>query len=490
MKFRPILLAPVLSLFAFAACGDSSGTGGSGGSGGAPAVTHDLEKLRLVLETNADVAFSGYSDAVTTAEALQTAIATFVAAPTEANHLAAKRAWLVAREPYGQTEVFRFRASPIDDTNYDTSDGEDGPEGAINAWPLGEALIDYVKAGTDFGADQLEVSSHTTGVDDPIPPNNIINSTAIPIDEALLANTLTSEDERDVLAGYHAIEFLLWGQDLNADGSADTKTSRETGTDTGGHRPATDFALDATCTSGPDAADPEICARRRQYLEVAVAKLVADLETVRDGWAPGADYRTAFTTVDSVDAGKAKLLEILVGMGTLSEGELGGERMQIALSANSQEDEHSCFSDNTHRDIVLNAEGVANVYFGVYDGYDGDLDGADDVSTNAVDGYGFDDYLRDLGLSDVAEAMESALATTKSGYETIDAAAREGTPFDVMILDAGSDLAKPVRDTVVSLNSQSSQVANVAVRLEVGSPDDVVDPDASECDTTDPTSEC
>jgi putative iron-regulated protein len=490
MKSRHAFLLSLGASFAFAlSCGDDGGTGGTGGNG--PAVTHDLDKLRQVLETNADVAFAGYSDAVTTAEALQAAITTFVTSPTEANHAAAKQAWLVAREPYGQTEVFRFRASPIDDTNYDAADGEDGPEGAINAWPLGEALIDYVKAGTDFGADQLEVSSHETGVADPIPPNNLINSTAIPIDEALLANTLSSEDERDVLAGYHAIEFLLWGQDLNADGSADTKTSRETGADTGGHRPTTDFALDVACTSGPGVtSDPEICERRRQYLEVLVAKLVADLESVRDGWALGAPYRTAFTTVETVDAGKAKLLEILVGMGTLSEGELAGERIQIALSANSQEDEHSCFSDNTHRDIVLNARGVSNVYFGVYAGYDGDLDGSDDVTTNVVDGYGFDDYLRDLGLADVAAAMESALDSTKTAYDAIDSTARAGTPFDVMIIDASSEVAQPVRDTVVSLNAQSSQVANVAVALEVGTPDDVVDPDASECDTTDPTTEC
>lgn len=489
MRFSfPMFLLASLSLTATPSCGDDAG----GAGGGAPnGVTHDLDKLRQVLETNADVAFAAYGDAVTTAEALEAAIDTFLASPTEANLAAAKRAWRVAREPYGQTEVFRFRASPIDDTNYDAADGEDGPEGAINAWPLGEALIDYVVEGSDFGADQIGVSSHATGVASPIPPNNIISATAIPIDAALLESGLSAEDERDVLAGYHAVEFLLWGQDLNADGSADTKTSREKGDDTGGHRPATDYALDATCTSGSVVhGSAEICQRRGQYLEVAMTKLIDDLKTVRDGWAPGAAYRTAFTTIDDVAQGKAKLLEILVGMGTLSEGELAGERMQIALSANSQEDEHSCFSDNTHRDIVLNARGVANAYFGTYAGYDGDLDGTDDVGSNAVTGYGIDDYLRDLGLGDAASAMEAALSTTQTAYDAIDATARAGTPFDVLIMNASSEAAKPVRDTIVSLNAQSTQIANIAVALEVGSPDDVVDPDASECDTSDPSSGC
>ena len=467
--------------------GSGSETGDPSGTGTGGEVEHDLDLMRQVLETNADIAFAAYSDSVTTAQALQTAIDTLVADPTEANLDAAKEAWLVSREPYGQTEVYRFRASPIDDSNYDAGDGEDGPEGDINAWPLGEGLIDYVVTGTDFGDDQVNVTEHSTGVEGPIPENNIINSVNIPIDEALISNTATAEDEHDVIAGYHAIEFLLWGQDLNADGSADTVDSRDS---TAGQRPVTDFALDDTCTSGPDVVDVQLCQRRGQFLQVAAAKLVADLEGVRDGWADGADYRTAFTTVDDVEGAKAKFLEILVGMGTLSEGELAGERMQIALSANSQEDEHSCFSDNTHRDIWLNAEGVSNSYYGVYAGYDSTLDGSDDQTGNAVDGYGLDDYLTDLGMTDLESAVAGALTTTETNYTAIDASARGGTPVDQMILDAGGDAAAPMRDTVVSLNAQSTQIANIAVDLDIGSADDVVDPEASECDTTNPTAEC
>ncbi len=486
MHFRALTsLVLGASLATLSCSGDGPGetTGGD--------VEHDLDKLRMVLETNADIAYAAYSDSVATAQQLAAAIDTLVADPTEANLTAAKQAWLVAREPYGQTEVFRFRASPIDDTNYDASDGEDGPEGDINAWPLGEALIDYVVEGTDFGADQIAVTGHQTGVPDPIPPNNIIVATDIAIDAALLANTATAEDEHDVIAGYHAIEFLLWGQDLNADGSADTESSRETGADTGGHRPVTDFALDDTCTSGDTVnGSPEHCQRRGAYLKVAVAKLIDDLTVVRDGWAAGADYRAAFTTVDDVDAAKGKLLEILVGMGTLSEGELGGERMQIALSANSQEDEHSCFSDNTHRDIWLNAEGVSNAYRGQYAGYDSTLDGSDDQTGNAVDGYGIDDYLSDLGMTELEGNVAAALAATEASYLAIDSNARGGTPFDVMIMDAGGDAAAAARDTIVNLNAQSAQIANIAVDLGVGSPDDVVDPEASACNTKDPTSEC
>ncbi|MGB3619771.1 peptidase, imelysin family protein [Ketobacter sp. MCCC 1A13808] len=459
--------------------------GACGGGGGSTPVTVtpdsdpsgiNMTNAAKVLQTNADIALAAYSDAVDTAVTLQTAIATFKADPTQANLDAAKRAWLVAREPYGQTEVYRFRLSPIDSTDYAS---EDGPEGDINAWPLGEALIDYVTEGTDFGADQVGVTDQSTGVN--YPTENIINS-SVTINEALISNTATADDEHDVIAGYHAIEFMLWGQDLNLDSSADTETSREMSTsgdvlDSGGHRPLTDFTSDT------------YAARRFQYLEVVAAKLVADLTGVRDSWADGAAYRSAFTTIATEEDALQKFEEILTGMGTLSEGELAGERMQIAFSSNSQEDEHSCFSDNTHRDVWLNAEGVSNSYFGVYAGYDSTLDGMDDSIGRAIDGYGFDDYLADAGLDSTAATVEAALAESKMNYEAIDRAARvDGNPFDVLIMPVNRNETNPVYKTILSLNAQASTIADLATELGVSA--NVVDDDASGCDTTQPDSTC
>jgi len=471
-----------LAILGTAACGDD--TGDENGASD----PNDLGLLRQVLVTNANIAVASYSDSLTTARELETAIDALIDAPSAASLQAAREAWLVAQEPYGQTEVYRFRASPIDDTNYDPTDGEDGPEGDINAWPLGEGLIDYVVRGNDFGDDQINVTDHETGVSGPIPENNIINSTDIPIDASLLQNSATAKDERDVIAGYHAIEFLLWGQDLNEDGSADTENSRDA---TPGQRPFTDFLQTDDCTSG-DAVngEPTLCERRGQYLRVAAQKLIADLESVRDAWTEGASYRTAFTEVDNLEQGKRRLLEILTGMGTLSEGELAGERMQIALSADSQEDEHSCFSDNTHRDIWTNAEGIENAFYGDYGGYDADLDGTDEVTTNAVQGYGIDDYLNDIGRSDLASEVAAALTTTQQHYRAIDEAARNGMPVDMVIIDPTSVEAQPMRNAIVSLNAQSGRIAQIALDLGLGDVNDVIDPDASECDTTDPTTEC
>lgn len=460
---------------ALTACGGSSSSDPANPTPTPDTSTIDLDNAASLLETNADIAFATYSDAVDTATALQSAITTFENEPTQDNLNAAKIAWLVSREPYGQTEVYRFRLSPIDSTDYQS---EDGPEGDINAWPLGEALIDYTIAGSDFGADQTGVTTHSTGVD--FPTENIINSDVV-IDEALISNTATADDEHDVIAGYHAIEFMLWGQDLNLDGSADTEESREQSTtgnilNSGGHRPLTDFATDPNAD------------RRFEFLNVVASKLVADLTSVRDSWAEGASYRTAFTTITNETQARQKIAEVLTGMGTLSEGELAGERMQIAFSSNSQEDEHSCFSDNTHRDIWLNAEGVSNSYYGVYEGYDSTLDGVDDNTTRAVDGYGFDDFLADEGLDAVAAAVEAALEETQTGYEAIDLEARSGTPVDVLIMDVNRNADNPIFSTIVSLNAQSAEIANIAQALDIDA--SVVDDDASGCDTTDPTNPC
>jgi putative iron-regulated protein len=481
------LAACITSMSLLIACG-----GGSSSS----ETAINIEKAQLVLNTNADIALATYTDSVETAKTLKAALITFKNNSTEENLTAAKTAWLVAREPYGQTEVYRFRNSPVDSLDV---------EGDLNAWPLGEALIDYVNTGNDgddFDNDQIGVTEH--GFGDNITAvidvtnassqagntNTIIGNTDIVIDDTLLAKGLAAEDEHDVISGYHAIEFLLWGQDLNNDAGTTAKNDREeavkteavkTATDpintfaAGGQRPLTDFTTDTHAD------------RRHAYLEVVVNKLIADLELVQAEWAKGSttNYRAKFTIITNEADAKQKLTEILTGMGTLSEGELAGERMQIAFSSNSQEDEHSCFSDNTHRDIWLNAEGVSNSFYGSYAGYDSTLDGTDNETTNAIDGYGIDEYLTEVGLTGIAVETTAALVLTEINYNLIDASARNGAPFDVLIMSATEE--NPVAKTIKSLNAQSRLIQDAANQLGLGT---VVEEDASDCNTENPTTGC
>ncbi|WP_319380441.1 imelysin family protein [Thiomicrorhabdus sp.] len=441
MKLRKIVSAISVAVMAGALMTGCGGGGGSSETG--PSASEILSKSQEVILQNAMVARAAYSDAHATAVELQTAIATFAASPTQDNLNAAKKAWLIAREAYGPTEVYRFRASPIDSTDYATAGidnaNEEGPEGDINAWPLGEALIDYTVTGNDFdgAADgELGVTANGVGLNSDgsvlSGDDNIISTfTAAQITEDLISNTATAEDEHDVIAGYHAIEFLLWGQDLGETVGANTNKLRNDAvkidyTTAGGQRALSDFTTDANAD------------RRLKYLQVAADKLVADLAGVLTEWQDNGAYFQAFTTAADQNTANQKLIEIMTGMGKLSFGELASERMLVALRQDSQEDEHSCFSDNTHRDVALNAQGVEIAYFGDYKGYDRNLDGVIDASdgtgvANATTGAGFDELLALVDKADVAQEFETLLDATATGYTAIDASAREGKAFDMQI---------------------------------------------------------
>lgn len=438
-----------------------------------------------LLESNAQIAYAVYSDSVTTAQALQVALTTFKDTPSADNLVAAKKAWLVAREPYGQSEAFRFQGGPIDfDSSIDDANSfitEDGPEGALNAWPLGEGLIDYVKIDTaDFNDGQPAVPGNGAGINGGGAVNgadqtqNIIATTTITIDADLLdLGETDAGDGADVLSGYHAIEFLLWGQDLNATGNGTDGTDRTEAdkvgvfTPGGGQRPLSDFESSAA----NDTAD-----RRHQYLAVAATKLIADLQKMQTAWAPNAsNYRSGFVDTSNSTATTQRIAKIVEAMGTMAYGELAGERIQVAYSGNSQEDEHSCFSDNTHRDIWLNAEGVANLYYGDYAGYDSTLNGEDDTATNSVKGYGFDDYLNDKGFSQLSTDISTALSTTATEYTKIDTAARKNDqPFDVLIMDANRNDTNPVNTTINALKAQSNGFIEMAEKLGLGDIADAV----------------
>ena len=258
----------------------------------------------------ADGVHALYSKSLASATAMDTAINIFLDDPTPATLEAAKRAWLTARDDYGPTEAFRFYGGPIDNE-------EDGPEGLINAWPLDEAYIDYVEG--DPGAGIINN------------PDEYSEITA-----ELIESLNEVGAEVNISTGWHAIEFLLWGQDMNDVGP--------------GSRPVSDYIT------------AENADRRGVYLATTSDLLLLHLESLVDAWAPeiSGNYRADFLALDVDDA----LNNIITGIGELSRGELAGERMTVAYEERSQEDEHSCFSDNTVADIIGNARGIQMVYTG------------------------------------------------------------------------------------------------------------------------------
>jgi putative iron-regulated protein len=285
--------------------------------------TPPASEVRPVATTYADVAFRAYSDATTGAMLLDAAIKAFVAAPTAEGLEAAKAAWVAARPAYLETEAFRFYGGPID--------GDTGPEALINSWPLDEYFVDYVQ-----------------GVDGQPVFGGIVNDASLlpTITPQSLAALNQTMGDNSVTAGYHAIEFLLWGQDFS---------------DTGpGVRPFTDYTT---------AMNAE---RRGAVLSAASTLLVSDLTQVRDAWDPNgsANYREEFLA--AAETTPAELLtRMLKGMGSLSGSELPTERMGVAYRTKEQNDEHSCFSDTTLTDHLHDAIGLENVYLGRYVATDG-----------------------------------------------------------------------------------------------------------------------
>ncbi len=359
--------------------------------------------LKQEIKANyAAIVFATYEDAYNEAVKLQTAIESFLASPSAAGLDACRAAWKSAREPYGQTEAFRFSGGPID--------AENGPEGMLNAWPLDENYIDYV--GTD-------------------PVSGIINnSTVYPaITQDLIKSLNENGGEANISAGYHAIEFLLWGQD-----------NANVGLKTPGNRPYTDYV-----TTGGTAANQT---RRAQYLRVVTEILIADLQTVKDAWDPSksGNYRATFMALASDKA----LQNILTGIGTLSKSELAGERIFVALDNQDQEDEHSCFSDNTHRDIITNAMGIRNVYTGAYTRVNGSV-----VSGKSVN-----------DLITVVNATLAAEMNTLSD-NSISAVNAIPVPFDFALTQESVSGSGPIMTSVTTLRAQGDKIAAMATALGI-----------------------
>jgi putative iron-regulated protein len=448
-KISAALLVAV-SLTACVEDGDDgvAGTVGADGTSGTNGVSVFVTRDD-VIKTNANIAYAVYSDALISAQSLKVALKSFVAEPTEANFALAKKSWLDSREPYGQTEVYRFRQGPIDELKADgtlgTNDEGEGPEGLINAWPLGEAIIDYVEPVDGLSGPESPANAITDNI--------ISNSTDYPAinAETLLGLFENGEDGRNVTTGYHAIEFLLWGQDLNQDLSgAGTRDN------TAGQRPVSDYSITVgACTSGSNAATDDICSRRGQYLITTAELLISELSRVTQQWEPstGTHYN------NFVAGGDTSLAKILEGMGRLSFGELAGERINIALIENSQEDEHSCFSDNTHRDIFLNAKGVQNSFNAKYVRIDGEV----------IEGASLYDLLVVEEQHELANKLRGSLEATMSAAAVIDTKAKTGMPFDVLI-QAGIDQPN-IKAVINALVEQTDDIEAAIEALGVTSND-------------------
>ncbi|POA34513.1 MULTISPECIES: imelysin family protein [unclassified Pseudomonas] len=391
----------------------------------APAATGKVDEAagKAVVAHYADMVFAVFSDAESTAKTLQTAIDAFLAKPNAETLKAARAAWVAARVPYLQSEVFRFGNTIIDDW-----------EGQVNAWPLDEGLIDYVDKS-------YEHALGNPGANANIIANPIIQVGEDKIDvtditpEKLASLNELGGSEANVATGYHAIEFLLWGQDLNGTGPG------------AGNRPASDYLEGAGATGGHND-------RRRAYLKAVTQLLVSDLEEMVGNWKPNVpdNYRAELEE----EPAESGLRKMLFGMGSLSLGELAGERMKVSLEANSPEDEQDCFSDNTHNSHFYDAKGIRNVYLGEYTRTDGTkMTGA---SLSSL-----------VAKADPAAdaALKADLATTEAKIQVMVDHANKGEHYDQLIAAGNTAGNQIVRDAIAALVKQTSAIELAAGKLGI-----------------------
>ena len=367
----------------------------------------------------ADIAAAKYGDSLTTAKSLQAAVADLIAAPSEASLRAAKDAWMAARVPYQQTEVYRFGNAVVDDW-----------EGKVNAWPLDEGLIDYVATGSAVNEENTHAGLNVIAT-----PTFTLSGTevdATTISAELISGTLHEADgiEANVASGYHAIEFLLWGQDLNGTGPG------------AGARPYTDFAAGDACTGGN-------CDRRAAYLKAATDLLVSDLEYMTAQWAKGGAGRAAVTADP-----QAGLLAVLTGMGSLSYGEQAGERMKLGLMLNDPEEEHDCFSDNTHNSHFYDGLGIRNVYLGQYTL----LDGTQMTGPSLADLVAAKDAAVD-------EQLRAELDASVAALQAIKTAAEAGFAYDQMLEAGNKDGEALIMGAVNALVTQTASIERAVTVL-------------------------
>lgn len=413
MRARSLFAVPLVAAFAFGAV---VAAGPAGAQTQAP-------KVRDIVTTYADIAEAMYGDSLKTAKDLQSAVDAFLADPTEANLDKAKTAWKAARVPYQQTEGYRFGNAIVDDW-----------EGRVNAWPLDEGLIDYVD----------KKSYGDSSDENPLYTANVIANTKIRVGKKTIdASKITPKlldslqeaggVESNVAIGYHAIEFLLWGQDLNGTGPG------------AGKRPATDYST-SNCTNGN-------CDRRGAYLKAATDLLVTDLTDMAKWW--GAKGKARAAVAKQKD--KAALGTILTGLGSLSYGELAGERMKLGLILHDPEEEHDCFSDNTFNSHYYDELGIASIYRGKYTRVDGSVVEGPSVAAYAA-------ALAPKAADEANAKVDAALAALKAIKDEGDSGKQA---YDQMIGEGNTEGNALVQKGVDSLVAQTRAIEGVVAALKL-----------------------
>lgn len=364
-----------------------------------------------------EIASARYQDSYDTARLLMDAIREFVTNPSEETHKQAKEAWVVAHKVYSLTEVFRFGNPNVD-----------AWETKVNAWPIDEGFLDYVAPTYSYEGGNPHALYNLIASEFFIDDGYIAEARSEMDPKAGVYHGFT-DNETNVATGYHTIEFLLWGQDLN-------QSPKEAGL-----RPYTDYVLGENGTGGN-------MDRRRQYLMAISGILLQDLTTAIQDWKTDRPFLYSKVFLDLPV--EQQLDRMVMGMGSLSNGELAGERIQVALLASDQEEEQSCFSDTTHIAIYQNALSVQSLYHGQHHMHNG----------QRIEGPSLSELVAKLDQNLDAELTQKFVETMEAAQGVVDRAEKI-EPFDRMI-QSGNEEGRAVLNELISrLKAQTELIEEV-----------------------------
>lgn len=367
-----------------------AGCGGGGGGGDDGAAPFDAKP---VVDNLADAVITQtYRNLNSAAGALLAAVQTLVTAPTEDAMDTAQSAWKAARVPWETSEGFLF--GPVDALGIDP---------AIDSWPLNTPDLQTFLASNP-SATQADI-----------------------------------ENASDDLRGFHAIEYLLFG-----DGVADN-----------------------------DKSVSELTPAEANYLVALAQAFRARTQALQSAWTT--DYNGTgpyATTLKSPGAGRtytgyaAVVEELINGIAGIAD-EIGNAKIAEPLGATLADADtskvESQYSWNSLTDFHNNMQSVLNVYTGKL-GFDAS---ADTVSASLNGLYAFvvhsDSSLATRVLSEIIAAQKKIALIKGDGVDTTTAITGAARPFRTQIRDAeGRVLAQ---DAIAACNTLRASLLNDVLPL-------------------------
>ena len=207
-----------------------------------PFPTNDAIKA-FIVQAN-----SNANASINTAIALQQASENFLKNPNNTTLKALKSSWQISHQQYLRTIIYQSVSK-----NYRRSRFQ------IDAWPIEAGYLDYLKE---------------------YPNTGIVNDLTLVISEEAITEQHGFSSEFDVCKGFHAIEFLIWGEGPDPNSV--------------GNRSAKDFLPMTSLTQQQQENQLQLKDlannRRRELLRLLVNLLIKDLSELEANWQSSGSY--------------------------------------------------------------------------------------------------------------------------------------------------------------------------------------------------------